>query len=262
MTDLQGPDRDRLTVRSAATACDSARRVARPRPAGSDDARGEARPDRRLLGEGGRRGRRAAAGRVRRRAGLEDVHPARTRSPHPAYGTRPVEPASARGWLWAFQRDLVTETRLGIPAIVHEECLTGLSAWKAATFPTPLAWGASFDPDLVDRDGRGDRLLDARARHPPGAGPRARRDPRPALGPGRGVHRRGPVPRRHHRHVVRARAAVAAACTPPSSTSSATPRRRPGATSRPVHAGPARAGRRAAHAVRDGRPGRRRPRRS
>ena len=39
------------------------------------------------------------------------------------------------------------ETRLGIPAIVHEECLTGLAAWKAATFPTPLAWGAAFDPD-------------------------------------------------------------------------------------------------------------------
>src|SRR5690606_31929909 len=32
---------------------------------------------------------------------------------------------------------------------VHEECLTGLAAWKAATFPTPLAWGASFDPALV-----------------------------------------------------------------------------------------------------------------
>ena len=43
----------------------------------------------------------------------------------------------------------MTETRLGIPAIVHEECLTGLAAWQATTFPTPLAWGASFDPELV-----------------------------------------------------------------------------------------------------------------
>ncbi|MFB9852982.1 beta-glucosidase [Micromonospora andamanensis] len=66
-----------------------------------------------------------------------------------AYGTRPVEAASRASWLWKFQSDLVTGTRLGIPAIVHEECLTGLSAWKAATFPTPLAWGAAFDPDLV-----------------------------------------------------------------------------------------------------------------
>ncbi|SCG34287.1 glycoside hydrolase family 3 N-terminal domain-containing protein [Micromonospora humi] len=66
-----------------------------------------------------------------------------------AYGTRPVDAVARAAWLWEFQRNLVTGTRLGIPAIVHEECLTGLSAWKAATFPTPLAWGAAFDPELV-----------------------------------------------------------------------------------------------------------------
>jgi beta-glucosidase-like glycosyl hydrolase len=65
------------------------------------------------------------------------------------YGTRPVDPVERAEWLWAEQRRLVQETRLGIPAIVHEECLTGLAAWKAATFPTPLAWGAAFDPDLI-----------------------------------------------------------------------------------------------------------------
>lgn len=65
------------------------------------------------------------------------------------YGTRPVEPAERAAWLWGEQRRLKRETRLGIPALVHEECLTGLAAWKAATFPTPLAWGASFDPALV-----------------------------------------------------------------------------------------------------------------
>jgi beta-glucosidase len=69
------------------------------------------------------------------------------------YGTRPVDPVERARWLWAFQRRLVTETRLGIPAIVHEECLTGLSAWTAATFPTPLAWGATFDPELVEEMG-------------------------------------------------------------------------------------------------------------
>ncbi|WP_402468753.1 beta-xylosidase/alpha-l-arabinosidase [Isoptericola aurantiacus] len=65
------------------------------------------------------------------------------------YGTRPVDPAERARWLWDEQRRLRTETRLGIPALVHEECLTGLAAWQAATFPTPLAWGASFDPALV-----------------------------------------------------------------------------------------------------------------
>ncbi|MCI9889417.1 glycoside hydrolase family 3 C-terminal domain-containing protein [Micrococcales bacterium 31B] len=70
------------------------------------------------------------------------------------YGTRPVEPAQRAAWLWAEQRRLKRETRLGIPALVHEECLTGLAAWKAATFPTPLAWGAAFDPELVEQMGR------------------------------------------------------------------------------------------------------------
>lgn len=65
------------------------------------------------------------------------------------YGTRPVDPVERARWLWDFQRWLVGSTRHGIPALVHEECLTGLSAWKAATYPTPLAWGASWDPDLV-----------------------------------------------------------------------------------------------------------------
>jgi beta-glucosidase len=70
------------------------------------------------------------------------------------YGTRPVEPTERAAWLWAEQRRLKRETRLGIPALVHEEILTGVAAWKAATFPTPLAWGASFDPALVEEVGR------------------------------------------------------------------------------------------------------------
>jgi beta-glucosidase-like glycosyl hydrolase len=69
------------------------------------------------------------------------------------YGTRPVDPVERAEWLWAEQRRLTQKTRLGIPAIVHEECLTGLAAWKAATFPTPLAWGAAFDPALVEEMG-------------------------------------------------------------------------------------------------------------
>jgi len=67
------------------------------------------------------------------------------------YGTRPVEPVERARWLWREQRRLRSSTRLGIPALVHEECLTGLAAWKATVFPTPLAWGASFDPALVER---------------------------------------------------------------------------------------------------------------
>ena len=65
------------------------------------------------------------------------------------YGTRPVDGAERAAWLWQEQRRLQRDTRLGIPALVHEECLTGLAAWKATAYPTPLAWGASFDPPLV-----------------------------------------------------------------------------------------------------------------
>ncbi|NEE01121.1 beta-xylosidase/alpha-l-arabinosidase [Phytoactinopolyspora halotolerans] len=69
------------------------------------------------------------------------------------YGTHPVDPVTRAQWLWDQQRRLRSDTRLGIPALVHEECLTGLAAWQAAAFPTPLAWGASFDPDLVEQMG-------------------------------------------------------------------------------------------------------------
>ena len=41
--------------------------------------------------------------------------------------------------------------RFGIPAIAHEECLTGFMTFGATVFPGPLAWGASFDPGLVRR---------------------------------------------------------------------------------------------------------------
>lgn len=70
------------------------------------------------------------------------------------YGTRPVDPVERAAWLWAEQRRLKRETRLGIPALVHEECLTGFAAWQAAAYPTPLAWGASFDPELVGEAAR------------------------------------------------------------------------------------------------------------
>lgn len=67
------------------------------------------------------------------------------------YGAWPVDLDERAQWLWERQRALVAEAGLGVPALVHEECLTGLSAWGAATFPAPLAWGAAFDPDLVER---------------------------------------------------------------------------------------------------------------
>ena len=65
------------------------------------------------------------------------------------FGTRPVPPAAGMLALAGLQQRIVTASRFGIPAIAHEECLTGFAAWRATIFPTPLAWGASFDPNLV-----------------------------------------------------------------------------------------------------------------
>ncbi|MEV8374788.1 glycoside hydrolase family 3 N-terminal domain-containing protein [Kribbella sp. NPDC056861] len=42
-------------------------------------------------------------------------------------------------------------SRLGVPALVHEECLTGFTTYGATVYPTALAWGATFDPSLVER---------------------------------------------------------------------------------------------------------------
>ena len=49
------------------------------------------------------------------------------------------------------QRFLVEETRLGIPAIVHEESLAGLMAPTATCFPQAIALAATWDPELVQR---------------------------------------------------------------------------------------------------------------
>ncbi|WP_349239940.1 glycoside hydrolase family 3 N-terminal domain-containing protein [Streptomyces sp. CC219B] len=66
------------------------------------------------------------------------------------YGTEPVLPAQGLERLRLLQNTVIEANRFRIPALVHEECLTGLLSWTATVFPTPLAWGASFDPDLVE----------------------------------------------------------------------------------------------------------------
>lgn len=65
------------------------------------------------------------------------------------YGTTPLEPAEGARRLAVAQEQIMAASRFGIPAQVHEECLAGLAAWKATTFPVPLAWGATFNPALV-----------------------------------------------------------------------------------------------------------------
>jgi len=82
------------------------------------------------------------------------------------FGTAPVDPVAGARSLAAAQAEIVAASRFGIPAQVHEECLTGFATWQATTYPTPLNWGASFDPDLVqEMAGRIGRSLRAAGVH-------------------------------------------------------------------------------------------------
>jgi beta-glucosidase-like glycosyl hydrolase len=51
----------------------------------------------------------------------------------------------------AIQKWLVENTRLGIPAMFHEEALHGFAAPGATHFPVPIALGSTWDPSLVER---------------------------------------------------------------------------------------------------------------
>ena len=50
----------------------------------------------------------------------------------------------------AIQKFFMEESRLGIPVIFHEECLHGLAAKDATSFPQPIALAGTFNPDLVE----------------------------------------------------------------------------------------------------------------
>jgi beta-xylosidase len=67
------------------------------------------------------------------------------------FGTAPVDAGIGAAALARAQAEIVAANRFGIPAMAHEECLAGFTAWGATIYPVPLAWGATFDPDLVGR---------------------------------------------------------------------------------------------------------------
>lgn len=66
------------------------------------------------------------------------------------FGTAPVDPALGAQALARAQRRIAEAGRFGIPALAHEECLAGFTAWQATAYPVPLAWGATFHPELVE----------------------------------------------------------------------------------------------------------------
>ena len=67
------------------------------------------------------------------------------------FGSAPVSVAEGAAEVVRQQQAVVAGNRFGIPAIVHEECLTGFTTYGATVYPTAIAWAATFDPDLIRR---------------------------------------------------------------------------------------------------------------
>jgi beta-glucosidase-like glycosyl hydrolase len=67
------------------------------------------------------------------------------------YGSAPLTAAQGAAELVRQHRVVLDGSRLGIPALVHEECLTGFTTYGATVYPAAIAWGATFDPELVER---------------------------------------------------------------------------------------------------------------
>jgi len=49
------------------------------------------------------------------------------------------------------QNFFVEETRLGIPIVIHEECLHGLAAKEATSYPQPIALASTFNTSLIEK---------------------------------------------------------------------------------------------------------------
>ncbi len=64
-------------------------------------------------------------------------------------GTQTMTPEAGVAALNKLQKFLVEETRLGIPAISHEECLVGLMTSQATLYPSSLSYGHTWNPELI-----------------------------------------------------------------------------------------------------------------
>src|SRR4029453_9257609 len=64
-------------------------------------------------------------------------------------GASSLPPSEAAELANTVQRHLVEETRLGIPAIVHEEICSGVMARGATVFPQAIGLASTWEPNLV-----------------------------------------------------------------------------------------------------------------
>ncbi|MFJ3308408.1 glycoside hydrolase family 3 N-terminal domain-containing protein [Streptomyces sp. NPDC086549] len=69
------------------------------------------------------------------------------------YGTLPRPALEHARLLAERQRQIIAQSRFAIPAMAHDECLTGFTAYGATIYPTSLGMAATFDPALIRRVG-------------------------------------------------------------------------------------------------------------
>jgi beta-glucosidase len=65
-------------------------------------------------------------------------------------GASTLDPVSVAKTANALQKFLVEKTRLGIPAIIHEECCSGALILGGTVFPQMLGLASSFQPELAE----------------------------------------------------------------------------------------------------------------
>lgn len=63
-----------------------------------------------------------------------------------------LAPEELRDLVREIQHYLTTETRLKIPAIFHEEAITGFATKGATTFPQQIGVGCTWNPELVEKN--------------------------------------------------------------------------------------------------------------
>lgn len=66
-------------------------------------------------------------------------------------GSQPISPRAGIEALNRIQEHLVKHTRMGIPALAHEECLAGLMAKGATLFPSGINNGSLWDEELIQK---------------------------------------------------------------------------------------------------------------
>ncbi|HEW91767.1 MAG TPA: beta-glucosidase, partial [Thermotogaceae bacterium] len=66
-------------------------------------------------------------------------------------GTIDLEPQKVAEMANEIQRFLLEETRLGVPAIIHEECLSGFMSKAATNFPQAINYGSTWNEELIQK---------------------------------------------------------------------------------------------------------------